>query len=290
MPKAGNETTEKALAERQASALAATPEYGDEAGAGFEGQTGDDIVLPFLGVLQALSPQVGSEADGGLPDAKAGMLFNTVTNELFDARAGIEFVPAHVEHCFVEWIPRKQGGGFVAVHPLDYKLVGEAREKTGQKFGKFSTAYNDKGEPIGNDLVETYYVYGIVVKADGNIEPAVIALTSTKITVYKHWNTQMQMFRVPTKDGRKIQPPLYAHSVRIASVSQKNSRGTFFNFSITPARGNLANSLLQLDDPRFQAAKDLRNMVKGGATRLAFDSQNADGGEQAAASEEKAPF
>ncbi len=44
----------------------ATYDYGDDAGAGFEGTKGSDLSVPFLGVLQANSPQVEDNKNGKL--------------------------------------------------------------------------------------------------------------------------------------------------------------------------------------------------------------------------------
>ena len=59
--------------------IAAGQDYSQYAGQGFEDHTRDDYAVPFLGVLQSNSPQIET-----LPSARPGMLFNTVTNELYD--------------------------------------------------------------------------------------------------------------------------------------------------------------------------------------------------------------
>ena len=48
--------------------------YGNMAGAGYEGTDQDDFTMPFLGVLQAMSPEVSGEGEGGaLEGAPGGM-------------------------------------------------------------------------------------------------------------------------------------------------------------------------------------------------------------------------
>ena len=63
-----------AKVEEQTTAMVAASLEGD-AGAGFENQTGDDIIMPVFHLLQALSPQV---ADGTVDGARPGLLFNSV--------------------------------------------------------------------------------------------------------------------------------------------------------------------------------------------------------------------
>lgn len=269
---------EKSVAKRGETAVAAY-DYGEQADAGFENQTGDDLALPFIGVLQALSPQVDDSDDRHIDGARAGMLYNTVTEALFDGKDGVEFIPALTEHVFVEWVPRNRGGGFVARHQPTSDVVAKAKEGS-PSFGVYATDYTPTGDeksPFqGNDLIETFYVYGVVVGEQ--VEPVVLAFTSTKIKVYKRWATKLNMFTIPGPEGRKIRPPLFAHRVRLTTQSQKNNNGSFHNFALSPAEGgSLVDSLLPPDDPRFLAAKDCYDMVKSGAARASYETQH--GGE-----------
>lgn len=261
----------KAVAKRKSTEVAAV-NYGEDASAGFENQTRADIAIPFINVLQALSPEIEK-----IDRAKAGMLYNTVTEELISPDAGLTFVPATTDHCYVEWVPRDEGGGYKGQHVPSSELVKEALAKG--SFGEISTEYNEKGEPAGNDLVETFYVYGVLCDGDTPIGMAVLAFSSTKIKVYKKFNTRLRTYMHPTPDGGKANPPLFAHVERLSSFKDKNNKGEFYNFAISPANGTTANSLLATDDARYQAAKDCRDMVESGLARAAFETQGAEGGE-----------
>lgn len=262
-------------------------DYGSDGGAGFENQTSSDYSIPFITVLQQMSPQVKDPDDGGIEGARPGMILNTVTGEIFPGKDGIEFIPALTQHTFVEWVPKDAGGGFVAVHQIDSPVVAQAKANS-KEFGKLKLAN-------GNELVETFYVYGVVAFDGEPQEMAVIAFTSTKIKVYKKFSTTINMFTVKLPDGRKQKPPLYAHSLKITTAKEKNTKGDFFNFAIVPANGSVATSLLAPTDPRFQAAKDCYDMVKGGTARASYETQDttgggdSSGGTQRMASEE-APF
>jgi len=73
---------------------------------GFENQTQEDRSTPYLGVLQQNSPQCRDPEDGGIEGAKAGMFYNSATNELYEGRNdGVVVVPAYTEHVFVEYRP-----------------------------------------------------------------------------------------------------------------------------------------------------------------------------------------
>jgi hypothetical protein len=260
----------------QAQALRVFEGYEEYAGKGFEGQSRDDLAIPFIAVLQALSPAIEK-----LPGAKAGMLMNTVTEELYAPDLGVLFVPALTKHCFVEWVPRKAGGGFVAVHELGSEAVTKARAAS-TEFGSFKV-----GE---NDLVETYYIYGVLCDEAVPVSMAVIAFTSTKIKVYKKFNTKVYTHLVPTPDGRRINPPLFANLVRVRSFKDSSPKGEFYNFELVPAvGGDLKASLLAPTDGRFQAALDCKRLVESGAARAAFESQG-EAGQEANAGAKEAPF
>ena len=256
-------TTRKKTGKKTGTAIAETKdqlpavyEYGDDAGQGIADATREELSIPFLTVLQALSPQVSGEA--AIEDAKAGMLFNTVTGDLTDGKEGIQFVPALRQHVFVEWVPRDQGGGFVAMYQPTDDVVVQAKSRS-EQFGKYKTE-------AGNDLVETFYLYGILLDADGDpAEMAVLAFTSTKVKKYKAVVSKMRYLMVPGPDGGKINPPLYANRLVIKSIADKNAKGAFFNFDVSFAiNGNGRESLLATDHPAYGAAKELAAAVNAG--------------------------
>lgn len=256
----------KEVAKRQAGDIVVS-DYADYEGAGYEDQTQDDLAIPFLGLLQALSDQIEPVTEGGIEGAKAGMFYNTVTDEIFDGAEGVLFVPCKTQHVFVEWVPRDAGGGFVAVHDPKSEIVAQAKAES-DEFGKYKV-----GE---NDLVETFYVYGVKVEEDPNgpAELAVLAFTSTKIKVYKRWNTKLSMFTLKTEDGRKIKPPMFAHLTRMTSVKTENNKGKFYTPVMSPANGNVRDSLIGPQDPRFEAASDCKDMVDSGAARASYETQD----------------
>ncbi len=282
-------SSNKTPAKRGTTAVA-NFDYGDYAGHGTENVTSDDLVLPFLGILQSNSPQVVEDVgNGGIEGAKMGMLYNTVTDDIFDGKAGVLFTPSYTERCFVEWVPRDKGGGFVGVHKVDSPFVKQARkdsDSAGMKFGKVFTSFDGSGEPNGNQLTETFYVYG-VIRTDENSEPTpvVIAFTSTKITVYKRWMTKVEIF------APRGELPLCAHNVRLTTKIQKNAQGTFGNFDLKPAslgesgQPSIGASLLTKEDPTFLAAHSVYEMVTNGMARVSYETQEkgtGDGGPTAA--------
>lgn len=257
------------------SAPPAAHDYGEDAGAGFEDTKGSDLSVPFLSILQSNSPQV---EDKDPPGAESGMLFNTVTREIFSGNAGLAFLPCHKELAYVEWVPRNKGGGFVGLHDPNGDVVERAiADNDGKRVGSLQV-----GE---NDLVETHYVYGLVLDDDGNTMGfAVISFTSTKIKPFRDWITAMY-----TLKGR---PPMFANRARVRTIKQKNEHGTFYNFRIDPLNENWRDSLIDpAKDPQLlEEARDFREMVTSGMARAAFETQNVTGGDGRGTDSKDPPF
>lgn len=259
----------KELKKAETRAVAAY-DYGEHTDKGFEGQTQDDVQMPFVALLQSLSPQVDKDDDSYIQGAEPGKLFNTVTRELYGKE--VTFVPAVVERCYIEWVPREDGGGFVARHERNSDIAIKAKAQAGSTFGKLKMP----GE-CNNDLIDTVYMYGVIDKGpDVRPELAVVAFTSTKLAVYRNWNTQVRMLQVPGPGDVKITPPLYAHKIRIGSIPQVNTRKQkFHNLTIDPANGDMRDSLLLPEDRLFQAAVELRDLVQRGVAKAADETQAA---------------
>jgi hypothetical protein len=262
-------SAKKTLAKKPAAGMAVY-DYGEDAGAGFEGTSQADYAIPFLSVLQTNSPEVEKNNDRFIEGAEAGMLFNTVSKELYDGDEGIVFVPCDRAHQFVEWKPRESGGGFVGVFSPDSDMV-ELAKKQSVEFGRLKT-------DEGNDLIETFYMYGLLLRdfeGQGGYEFVMIPFASTKIKVYRQI-----MYRMRTQAG----VPLFANRLQITSVPQKNNKGSFYNFKIEPAGEDVESSLLPpvVDgepNPIMLAAKEFREQVKSGIARAAYES-DANSGEE----------
>ena len=222
----------------------------DDAGAGFEDIDPGDMILPFIKVAQALTPEV----DEGL--CRSGDLLNTVTGEVITGKDGFIFQPCHIHTQFIEWEPRAKGGAMVMKHDPHSATVADAIENNaGSDFGKLSVG--------DNDLVKTMYVYGLILDSDG-LEPegfAVLSFNQTKLKIVKKWITAMSMLR-----GK---PPVYMNRARITTQQEKNDFGTFYNYKISPFDTSPMVSLLSEEDnaATIQAGREFRSMVLSGAAK-----------------------
>lgn len=275
------EETETALATAESQALSTEVfDYGDDEGEGFEGQTMDDLTIPMVYILQPLSPQVTAEDS----EFKAGMLYNNVTEEAVPGKNGILFVPCSRERTVVEWIPREKGGGVAGTHDPSSPVVVRAKERAAKTERPFKWLADDGT----NELVETVYLHGIIV--DDDLVPVGLACIPFKGSMHKpfrNWMTAVNMFTLPTKDGGKRRPPLWAHLLRITTTKQHAKGHDFYNLVIQPANGAIKSSLLSPDHPAYQEAKNVRQMIADGKAKVDHNAGKAAGESE---SEGEAPF
>ena len=104
---------EKLAKENCGSALAVN--FMDDAGAGLENVTQDDLVIPRLKLVQALSPQVQKHDGSFIEGISVGDIFNTVSNEFWSGEEGITIIPVTYKRVFLEWGPER-GGGLIATY------------------------------------------------------------------------------------------------------------------------------------------------------------------------------
>lgn len=273
------------------TALAPVNDYGADAGAGFESNDTRDKMIPFLTILQDLSPQVKGETK--VPGAEIGMIFNTVTQEMWAADKGVVIQPVMKHRLWVPWIPRAKGGGFPEDHaPMesDNPIVLKLLEACGGRpKGALPLVKNAKGE-VEVEVVETVYLYAFILSDDGaEVQgPAMIAFKSTGIGPWRQWNTSMELLK-----GR---PPIFANRARIKTTDHKNKVGQISkNWLIQPFRENWAASLIS---PSTEAgllaqAKEFISQIKGGLVKVDLsEAGQSDSGVGGGADlpDEEAPF
>lgn len=266
--KASDET---ALA-TQASRELALFDMEEDAGLGLGNVGIDDQAIPFLSILQALSPQV-KKGPSKLEGAEEGMIFNTLTKELFpasDGAQGIFVVPVAYECSFLEWKPREQGGGFCGKHGV---AQGEALLKT--------TVKDERGRdvlPNGNHLIRTAQHFVLLLKPDGGYEQAVISMASTQFKASKQWNSLKTSIKLPSKKGGMYTPPSFAFVYRLTTVLQQKDANSWFGWAIENA-GQLVDPARPETAAIYAAARDFAKAVGEGKVKVAepgADEQHAD--------------
>ena len=255
---------EKAVVEKSQTSLSVEyAGYEEFAGQGLDDITSEDKGLPFLEVLQQMSPEV-EEVEG----AKPGMIINKATKELFEA---VRFVPACRDHVYTEWVPRDNGGGLVATHQLDSDLVRKARAE--RRVGKHELSN-------GNELIETFYLYGLVLDANDHPTPAVISFTSTKISAYKTLATRADSLMFKTSDGRKLKFPWFSHVWSFGTEKKKKDKYTWYTWTVAfdGPNNKAEEARLPSDHLAVQLGSEIYASQKAGQLKVNTDGMSNEGG------------
>lgn len=231
------------------------------AGAGLA-QDASDFATPFLQILQNLSPQVKAGNPKQIKGLTAGMIFNTVSNEVFDGQAGIVVVPCFFDTNFVEWKPRESGGGLVAVHD---RKTGERLEAQSQRDEK-----NHSILPNGNEIRRTAQYFVLLVGSNGKATPAIISMSSTQLKVSRKWNTAIADATI-TVDGQVYPAPSFAKKYKLTTWLETKGKDDWFSWKVEDL-GFLGSNEVAL----FKKAKEFYVSVSSGKVKAADPSHETE--------------
>jgi hypothetical protein len=217
----------------------------------------DDLAIPFLRVLQGLSPEVTRGNEKYLPDGRPSMFINTVTREVFDGEEGVLVVPVAFTPSYTEWKPRATGGGFVKDWRTDPS--NSARCSRDPETGKDRT-------PEGTEMVRAgmYYVL-LVDEKNGTARQCVLSLSGTQLKKARRWNSIIKelVAKHPTT-GAPFTPAMFYMSYRITSVPEKNDKGSWFGVNIVPDGPTIG---LDNGEALYRTAREFCAAALSGAVR-----------------------
>lgn len=263
------ESTELALQESKALALAADLGFMDASdfdGAGMEGADKDSFAIPFIQILQKMSPKVDEDSAEYIPGAKAGMLYNTVTGELFDGKKGLHIIPCYYKRTYILWGGREGDGGYkgeftveeVEALKLDpTKLVTiDGRMYVPNEDGSVNEKKNDYYADTRSHFVLT------VNPETGEFGTAILGLASTQIKSSKKLMTALSQKKVKLGDTMKT-PPTFANMVKVTTTGMQNEKGSWsaINFELDGMVTNRAH---------FDAAKEFYKIVHSGEAKADY--------------------
>ena len=235
----------------------------ETAGEGVDYET-SELQIPFIRVIQALSPQIKKSDAAFIKGAEQGDLFNTVTGEVWKGEEGINVIPCYQETKHLEFTPRDQGGGFVGELPAgDPNILKTTRQGAKETL------------PSGNELVKSDQHYCMVLNKDGSAQPAIVDMKSTQLKISRRWKTQIAMQKIPDKNGVMRTPALFATIWNLKTVEESNDMGTWYNYTVEKVD-------LVKDKNLFIDAKNFRSSVESGAAKAVP--------EEAVTESDEAPF
>ena len=257
----------KEVATRQTGGAVANINLEQFADQGFENVDSKSLALPFLKILGQLSPQVTQGDSQFIPEARPGMIFNTVTNQLYDGQKGISVVPCFYKLEYIEWRDRGQEGSSapVNIYPSDSDIMSK-------------TTRDDKNKDRlenGNYVEETASHYVLIVEDKDESSTAMMTMKSTQRKKSKKWNSMMMSVREKKKDGSGyFKPAPFTQMYTLKTVLEKNNLGSWYGWEIEH------QGTIQSKDV-LEAAYTFYNSCKQGAVKVNHDKEE---------SVEKTPF
>ena len=227
------------------------------AGEGVDYDT-SELQIPFIRVIQALSPQIKKSDPAFIKDAGQGDAFNTVTGQFWSGEDGITVIPCFQETKYLEFIPLDQGGGFVGERKVTDPDLANT-ERNGAK----------EILPNGNELVKSDQHYCVIVGEDGMNQPAIVDMKSTQLKVSRRWKTQIAMQKVKDSKGQMRTPALYATMWKLSTTEESNQMGTWYNWQVEKV------GFIQ-DKAMFDEAKSFRESIAKGEVKAAADPETSD--------------
>lgn len=179
---------------------------------GFEQINTATMAIPFVRILQALSPQLKKQDPAYLEGAEEGMYFNTITKQLYGEK--VKVIVLKFERIFIEWRPNR--GGFVGYHAPE----NAERLTVDHTFGNWKTK-------DGNILQETY-AYMVLIVGHEKEGPAVLSLASSSLKTAREWNRLMTTHIM--ENGKRAMP--YYMIWELGTEYMKNDKGAWYRPSV----------------------------------------------------------
>ena len=180
-----------------------------------------DLALPFLKILGQLSPEVNKRDGKYVEGSEPGMIFNSVSGELYDGTTGISVIPCFYKLEYIEWKDRGDGPGApVAI----YDSSSDIMSKT-----KADANYKDR-LPNGNYIDKTASHF--VMITNPTAATALISMKSTQLKISRKWNSMMDGIRMKGKNGNLYKPASFSHIYRLKTTQLSNDKGTWFGWEV----------------------------------------------------------
>jgi hypothetical protein len=223
----------------------------------------DDLAIPFLRILSDTSPQIKKRDPLYIEGAESGMIYNTLTKDIFDGEAGVKVIPCAYQRQYIEWADRGEGSGApVNIYPAESDILSKTT-RDDQKKDRLAN---------GNYIEDTANHYCLIVDNDGTSSQVLIAMKSTQRKKSKRWNSLMLGLKMKGEKGL-FTPPAYSHMYLLKTIAESNNLGEWFGWDITRV-GPVEN------EDTYHAAKAFAESVAKGEVKVKHEDENLDSGDK----------
>ena len=210
-----NQVTEKKSAPLPANM------FEDDAAKGLGAIGQEDLALPFLKILGQLSPEVNKSDGKYVEGAEPGMIFNSVSGELYDGVKGINVIPCFYKLEYIEWKDRGEGlGAPVAIYDSSSDIMSKTKPDAN---------YKDR-LPNGNYIEKTASHF-VIVSGDSP-STALISMKSTQLKISRKWNSMMSGIKMKGANGM-FTPASFSHIYKLKTTQMSNDKGTWFGWEVS---------------------------------------------------------
>lgn len=240
----------RAVAKATTTALAIPDEFKAAGRMGLEEADSESFAVPFLMILQKMSPQADPDSEAYIEGAKAGMLYDTVTSEVIDPdKEDVFILPVFYKRSFVEWKTREDGGGFVAEHPVESGINLKATRDGSKDI-----------LPNGHQIVDTRAHYVVVCRAGQAPAPMLLSLSSTQVKKSKRLNSDLDL----QMRSQGLQAT-FQLKYKVTTVPESNEHGSWRGWKFERV------GLVDTQD-EFDTALAFYKALRAGEVKVAHDS------------------
>lgn len=215
------------------------PDFLKQGNRGAENVGTDDMIIPRIELIQALSPVRKKSDPAYIEGAEEGMLYNNVTRTLYGTEVTV--VPVYYTKQFLVWKDRKAGGGgsngfrgAFATKELADRAIAELAEEALEV----------------SDTAQHF----VLVRNGDDWQEAVISMAKSKIKVSKRWNSLMRLTNTDS----------FSRAYKLSAVTETNARNeSYFNFNVA-ALGFVNKDL-------YVRAEKLYETIRAGGVKVSND-------------------
>jgi hypothetical protein len=215
------------------------PDFLKQGNRGAENVGTDDMIIPRIELIQALSPVRKKSDPAYIDGAEEGMLYNNVTRELYGTEVTV--VPVYYTKQFLVWKDRKAGGGgsngfrgAFATKELADRAIADLAEEALEV----------------SDTAQHF----VLVRNGDDWQEAVISMAKSKIKVSKRWNSLMRLTNTDS----------FSRAYKLSATTETNARNeSYFNFNVA-ALGFVNKEL-------YERAEKLYETIRAGGVKVSND-------------------
>ena len=215
------------------------PDFMKQGNRGAENVGTDDMIIPRIELIQALSPVRKKSDPAYIEGAEEGMLYNNVTRTLYGTEVTV--VPVYYTKQFFVWKDRKAGGGgsngfrgAFASKELADRAIAELAEEALEV----------------SDTAQHF----VLVRNGDDWQEAVISMAKSKVKVSKRWNSLMRLSNTDS----------FSRAYKLSATTETNARNeSYFNFNVA-ALGFVNKEL-------YERAEKLYETIRSGNVKVSND-------------------